>query len=154
MKPIQRDTKENLSFIHLIGHKKKIFLGRSRIGDWRRKWQLTTVPSPSMDRGTACSPWGATVRDFTKSQTWLSGLRKIEHTCPSISVVQWRKSLFFLKYSKAYSTLVGNESLSYVHFKVQTGSDSAICKFSLVTSSSPEKDRACCKLHLQDSFIL
>ena len=69
MKPIQRDTKENLSFIHLIGHKKIIFLGRSRIGDWRRKWQLTPVPLPSMDRGTACSPWGATVRDFTKSQT-------------------------------------------------------------------------------------
>ena len=55
MKPIQRDTKENLSFIHHIGHKKVIFLGRSRIGDWRRKWQLTpvTLPAEIHGRGTA-----------------------------------------------------------------------------------------------------
>ena len=155
MKPIQGDTKENLSFIHHIRHKKIIFLQRSRIGDWRRKWQLTPVPLPGEFHGQRnCSPRGAAVHHSAKSQTWLSGLRRVEHTRLSISVVHWSKSLFFLKYSKAYSTLVGNESLSYVHFKAQPGGDSAICKISLVTSSSPEKDTACCKLHLQDSFIL
>ena len=149
MKPIQGDTKENLSFMHHIRHKKIIFLRRSRIGDWRRKWQPTPVPLPGEFHGQRnCGPRGAAVHDSAKSQTWLSGLRRTEHTRLSISVVHWSKSLFFLKYSRAYSALVGNESLSYVYFKAQPGGDSAVCKISLVTSSSPEKDRARCKLHI------